>query len=412
MNPHPAGATRAVGEHRSLAGRVLVAASRYSVAVGISLVALVTALAWLVSWWAGGSHTVAPHLFYVPVIFAAVRFGPWGALAAAVVAGVAAGPVLPLDVDAGTSQEALNWVLRSAAFILVGQITAFLVHHSWSEIGAELRHAVMRRELYEALDDRQLHVVYQPIVDLASREVVGAEALIRWPQPDGSFRPPDRFIPEVEDAGVAHLVTDLVLDEVSQQLASWRSSGLIAHDSDFRVAVNVSGSELQGDVLHVLEKKVRDVVVGARIPASWLQLEITETALIEDLDAAIHGLQRLRGVGVRIAIDDFGTGESTLRYLHKLPVHTVKIDRSFIAPLIDDDRGRAIVGCVAALAATMGLTSVAEGVETAEHAQLLADLGCTLAQGYYFAPPLGVPDFEQILTERSLTSSEPPAAEK
>ncbi|MDZ7677727.1 MAG: EAL domain-containing protein [Acidimicrobiales bacterium] len=364
----------------------------------MTLVALMVLLAWIVCYGAGGSQTVAPHIFYVPVILAAVRFGPWGALAAGLAAGFAAGPLLPLDVAAGTSQEPLNWGLRAGAFILIGELAAFLTIHSRPSIRGQIAKTVMRRDLRHALDARHLHVQYQPIVDLSTRRIVGAEALVRWTDPDRGPRYPDEFIPLIEDAGLAHLVSDFMLDEVSHQLREWRSIGLIDADTGFKLAINVSGTELQGDRL---ENKVRDTVIGSRIPAAWIHLEVTETALIDDLDVAVRGLQRLRGVGVRLAIDDFGTGESSLRYLHRFPVNTVKIDRSFITALVDDERGRSIVAAVVSLASDMGLVTIAEGVETHAHAQILAELGCDMAQGYHFNRPLPPAEFERQLRGRT-----------
>ena len=375
-------------------GRVAVSVSRFSAVIGVAVIASMVVLAWIVSYTAGGSHTVTPHLFYIPVVLAAVRFGRVGAIAAGVAAGVAAGPLLPLDVGEGSSQAVVGWVLRGGFFAGVGLIVAFFVHHSKGTIGDELARSAVRRELRRALDSRHLHVAYQPIIDLGTGNTIGAEALIRWSDPDRGSRAPDEFIPAAEAAGIAHLVSDFVLREVAHQLGLWRQAGLVVRDERFELAVNISGTEL-GD--ERLESLLRDLIVHERITPRWLHLEITETALVADLEHAIESLQRLRGIGARLSVDDFGTGESTLRHLHRFPVDTLKIDRSFIQPLVDDDDGRFIVQSVIELAHRMGLRTVAEGVETAAHAAILKDLGCDLAQGFHFARPLDPLAFEEHL---------------
>ena len=386
--------TRPNGFRVSLGGRLVISASSYSAAVAGATIALLTVLAWVTSYGAGGSRTVAPHLFYLPVVLAAVRFDRRGAIIAALAAGIAAGPLLPLDVSDGTTQQTLNWMLRAGAFTTVSLVVAFFVHHSRSSIGDDLAKVVIRRDLRRAFESRHLHVEFQPIIELATGRTVGAEALVRWTDPDRGPLPPSEFIPAAEAAGVVHLVTEFVLRDVAHHLGEWRHVGLITRDDPFKLAVNISATELRDDRL---ERLVRDLVVRELVPPEWLHLEVTETALIADLDCAIRGLQRLRGIGVRIAVDDFGAGESSLRYLHRFPIDTLKIDRSFIQPLVDDDDGQFIVQSVIDLAHKMGLRTVAEGVETAAHAEVLEAMGSDLAQGYHFARPLTPLAFEEHL---------------
>lgn len=391
--PRPS-VSRPNGLQVSIGGRLVLSASSIGAVIAALLIACLIVLAWLVNYAAGGTVSVAPHLFYIPVVLAAVRFGRPGAVVAGVAAGVMCGPVLPLDVDEGTRQETISWMLRGGAFIVVGLIVAFFVHHAKVSIGDELAKFAVRRDLRRALDSRHLHVALQPIVDLRTGHTMGAEALIRWNDPERGALSPAQFVPAVEAAGAAGLISQFVLHEVAQLLGEWRRSGLITRDQPFKIAVNISAAELRDDRLEAL---VRDLVVRELVPADWLNLELTETALIADMDRAIQGLQRLRGIGVRISVDDFGAGESSLRYLHRFPIDTIKIDRSFIQTLVDDDDGRFIVKCVIDLAHKMGLRSVGEGVETEDHAQILSTMGCDLAQGYHFAKPLSPPAFEAHL---------------
>jgi EAL domain-containing protein (putative c-di-GMP-specific phosphodiesterase class I) len=372
--------------------------SSYGSVISGLLIALLIVLAWAVNYGAGGTVSVAPHLFYVPVVLAAVRYGRPGAVIAGVAAGIMCGPVLPLDVDEGTRQETLSWMLRGCAFVVVGLIVAFFVHHARSSIGDEFARLAVRRDLRRAIDAGHLHAELQPIVELATGRTVGAEALVRWNDPDrGSISPAD-FVPAAEEAGAAGMISEFMLGEVTRLLSEWRENGIISRDVPFKIAVNISADELHDDRLELV---VRDLVIRQLVPPEWLHIELTETAIVNDLERAIRGLQRLRGIGVRISVDDFGAGETSLRYLHRFPIDTIKIDRSFITTLVDDEHGKLIVQSVIDLAHHMGMRVVAEGVETDEHAQLLASMGCDLAQGYHFARPLMPSVFEAHLRDQT-----------
>jgi diguanylate cyclase (GGDEF)-like protein len=238
------------------------------------------------------------------------------------------------------------------------------------QIEADLRDGLARGELV-------LH--YQPIIDLQDRAVTGVEALVRWQHPDG-LRMPDDFIPMAERSGLIVPLGTWVLDEACRQWAVWAAAG-----SDLRMAVNLS-------VRQVADPGLLDVVtralLRAQMPPERLLLEITESALIDDAELALATLQGLDALGVGIAIDDFGTGYSSLLYVQRYPIHTLKIDRSFVAGIgvnADDD---AIVASVVNLAAGVRAMCTAEGVETAVQADALRRLGCRQAQGYLFARPV------------------------
>jgi hypothetical protein len=184
--------------------RRTVAASSDASAGLTWLVALLGILvAWVLSYWAGGSKTALPHAFYVPVIVVATRFGARSALVVSIVAGVASGPLLPLDVAAGSSQGTANWVGRAVAFVIIGQLTAYLSRHSLPSLTAELAARRFRGELAQAIARRELRLEYQPIVELATGDLVGVEALVRWDHPQRGLIPPAEFIPRPSAAGAS-----------------------------------------------------------------------------------------------------------------------------------------------------------------------------------------------------------------
>ncbi len=233
-------------------------------------------------------------------------------------------------------------------------------------------------ELARAIDNDELVLHYQPKCDLTGA-VRGMEALVRWQHPEHGLLPPVEFVPVAERTGLIHPLTDFVIDRAVGQAAEWS-----AHGRAMPVAVNVSTRSL-------LDPGFADRVLAAlsahRLPAMLLGLEITETTIMEDPDRAHAVLTQLADQGVRLSIDDFGTGYSSLAYLKNLPVHELKIDRSFVAGMVGNPRDRVIVDSTVALGRRLGLDVVAEGVEDEATRAALEDLGCELAQGYLFSRP-------------------------
>jgi diguanylate cyclase (GGDEF)-like protein/PAS domain S-box-containing protein len=251
----------------------------------------------------------------------------------------------------------------------------------------ELRAAVARRldtemGLRHALDHDELHLVYQPIVAMEFGEVVGFEALVRWGR-DGKVIGPADFLGVAEDTGLIVPLGRQVLEKACRQLAEWQQ--LLTADQVPRMSVNLSARQL---TQVELADDVERILTETGVPASRLCLEITETVLMQDTPQVISTINALRSLGVRLAIDDFGTGYSSLSYLRRLPVGAVKIDRSFILELGADHEGSTIVASVIGLAHALGMEIIAEGVETIEHVAALLNLGCDLAQGYYFSRPV------------------------
>jgi diguanylate cyclase (GGDEF)-like protein/PAS domain S-box-containing protein len=248
------------------------------------------------------------------------------------------------------------------------------------ELAAQLRGALQRQEL---------RVVFQPLVAMADGMPIACEALLRWEHPDRGEVLPGEFLRIAEDDGLIVPIGAWVLEESCRQLAAWRAQG-----RDLWVSVNVSARQLaQMDFVAVVERALRE----SGVPASAICLEVTETAVLRRPDVARRALDALRTLGVRVALDDFGLGYSSLTHLKALPVDVVKVDRSFVADLVRSTEDRAVVEAVLTLARRMGLTVIAEGVETADQDELLREMGCPVVQGYLYGRP--VPPAEVLLPE-------------
>jgi diguanylate cyclase (GGDEF)-like protein len=232
-------------------------------------------------------------------------------------------------------------------------------------------------ELRAALAERQLVLHYQPKVDVASRRVVGFEALVRWPHPTRGLVPPDVFVPLAEHTGMMNLLTPYVLERALRAARTW--------PGELSVSVNVSVRNLVDDRFPVT---VWELLRETGFPASRLILEITESSLMADPEQALTVLRRLKRLGVVLSVDDYGSGYSSLAYLQQLPVDELKIDRSFIRDIVDQPRNLAIVRSTVELGKNLGLVVVAEGVEGEGAWQALAGLGCDLLQGYHLARPM------------------------
>jgi predicted signal transduction protein with EAL and GGDEF domain len=246
--------------------------------------------------------------------------------------------------------------------------------------------------LRRAILAEQFVLHYQPRVELASRRICGLEALIRWAHPERGLVPPGEFIPVLESTGLILEVGRWALKRAAYDHASWRTAGLNAP----RVAVNVS----------VIQLRQKDFVeeVMAAIPEAggcreYMDIEITESMLMEDFEGSIAKLKAIRAMGLHIAMDDFGTGHSSLSYLAKLPLDSLKIDRSFITLMPKNPEQMAIVSSIISLGKTLNLKVVAEGVENEEQANLLRLLRCDEAQGYLFSKPVPPEDLEKLLQD-------------
>jgi diguanylate cyclase (GGDEF)-like protein len=246
----------------------------------------------------------------------------------------------------------------------------------------------IENRLRRALEREEFVLHYQPKVNIVSGKLTGAEALIRWNDPVSGLTPPGRFIPILEETGLIHDVGRWALRKAIEDYQRWRNDGLPA----VRIAVNVSPLQLRNQNFVA---EIRQAVSVAADAAAGLQLEITESVIMQDVNHSIDSLLAIRALGVTIAIDDFGTGFSSLNYLAKLPVDTLKIDRSFVVEMVSAAGGLTLVSVIINLAHALKLHTVAEGVETEEQLRQLRLLGCDEMQGYLFGKPVPVESFEQ-----------------
>ncbi|KAB0487360.1 diguanylate cyclase (GGDEF) domain-containing protein [Pseudomonas reinekei] len=243
------------------------------------------------------------------------------------------------------------------------------------------RRRELEKDLRDALAREQFYLVYQPQISYRDHRVVGVEALIRWQHPEHGLVPPDLFIPLAEQNGTIIAIGEWVLDQACKQLRDWHDQGF----SDLRMAVNLSTVQLH----HAeLPRVVNNLLQMYRLPPRSLELEVTETGLMEDISTAAQHLLSLRRSGALIAIDDFGTGYSSLSYLKSLPLDKIKIDKSFVQDLLDDDDDATIVRAIIQLGKSLGMQVIAEGVETAEQEAYIISEGCHEGQGYHYSKPL------------------------
>jgi diguanylate cyclase (GGDEF)-like protein/PAS domain S-box-containing protein len=238
-------------------------------------------------------------------------------------------------------------------------------------------------ELRRAIDNSDLFVVYQPVFDLRDGSMLSAEALVRWRHRERGVIPPADFIPVAERRGLIAAIGNFVLDEACRQTSAWTSSEDCPEG--FRIAVNLSGRELRDPQL---VQRIVAILARHRLAPGRLVIEITENVLLGELSDAHRAIVSLANAGVRIALDDFGTGYSSLAHLRQLRTDTLKIDRSFVSQLTGSSRDREIITAVTGMAHALGMTVIAEGVETAAQRQELAEIGCDAAQGYLLARPL------------------------
>lgn len=385
--------------------RALAAVLHLSRRHGVALIVGGLALCWLVELLSGGAAVVPPHIFYIPILFAGLRFGALGSLFTALASGILAGPLMYAEVASRSAQPLSEWTMRTVFFVVIGQILTAMAAVAVDGSRRELDDLDAGRALARAMDQSRFEVYFQPIVSFAEADhVTGAEALVRWHHPDRGVVGPDEFIPTAESTGMIRPLGEFVLRSACEQLVSWRRSGLV--DASFTLSVNVSPRQL--DAVDFTDR-VAGVLRETEMDPNQLLLEITETALAEHPDQFTASLHSLRRLGVCLALDDFGTGHSTLAEVQRLPVGVIKIDKVFVADL--GERECAIAQNVVALARSLELATVAEGVETAAQARLLADMGCDRGQGYLYGRPVPGEQFALSLVGNSASRpvDDPPA---
>jgi diguanylate cyclase (GGDEF)-like protein len=252
-------------------------------------------------------------------------------------------------------------------------------------------------DMKRALENDEFELHFQPKVSLPEQQIVGAEALIRWNHPERGMIPPGDFIEVAERMGLISAIGNWTMNETCRQICAWREAG----NEVPRISINVSAIQIHQEDLAT---RVIELAEAYRLDPKQLEIEIVEGVLVEDIEATTAKLQQLRDLGVHISIDDYGTGYSSLSYVRSFPVDTLKIDRCFIAKLCENSADRAIVTSTIVLAHNLGMTVVAEGVETAEQARLLQELGCDQFQGYFFSRPLAANDVTALFSKTGISA--------
>ncbi len=248
----------------------------------------------------------------------------------------------------------------------------------------------MEKELREALKQEQFVVHYQPQVDVQSEQIVGMEALVRWEHPEIGLLYPDKFLALAEETGLMVELDRLVMKLALKQLHEWIESGLFSGS----LSLNLSMKQLQTvDFIEHLQESIKTSGVSTK----HIELEVLENQIMQHPEEAIETLGKIRDLGVKLSVDDFGTGYSSLAYLKRLPVTKLKIDRSFVMNLPDDEDDAAIVNAIIALAKSMKLDLIAEGVETKEQKEYMLEQGCIKIQGYYYSKPLNSEQMQELL---------------
>ncbi|WP_417828523.1 EAL domain-containing protein [Thalassospira sp.] len=264
-----------------------------------------------------------------------------------------------------------------------------------SQKGADL---ALETALRRAIDNQELHLVYQPQFSALTGEIAGVEALLRWTTADGKVIPPSTFIPIAEEMGVIGELGRWVIRTACDQLVTWRQDGLY----NLRLAVNVSVQQFYGSM--DFAEQLRAIIVDKGVAADRLEIEVTESLFMRNIDDMCAKLQRLRDLGVRIALDDFGTGFSSLSYLRTLPFDVIKLDRSFVCDIDDGPEGETVAITIINMARNLGKICIAEGVENQHQLDVLRHAGCDLIQGYFLGHPMSASDITNLSKTTPLTA--------
>ena len=277
-----------------------------------------------------------------------------------------------------------------------------------SELGSLSEQFALENDLHKALERNEFVLYYQPKVDLATGAVIGLEALLRWMHPVSGMISPDQFIPLAEETGMIVSIGEWVLWEACRQIQQWQHEGISVSVSvnlsarQFRqvaTSVEMDGKPVSGNITNCLVETVHRVLEETRIDPSCLELELTESILMQNISTAVDTLNVLSSKGIRISIDDFGTGYSSLSYIKRLPIDVVKIDKTFVRDVTVDQDDAAIVSAIIAMAHSLRLEVVAEGVETQEQLDFLRAEGCDAMQGYFFSKPLPADEILNLLKQ-------------
>jgi diguanylate cyclase (GGDEF)-like protein/PAS domain S-box-containing protein len=299
--------------------------------------------------------------------------------------------VFPSD---GTDADALLKAADIAMYHAKNQGKNNFQFYAQSMNAATLERLNLENELHRAIERKEFLLYYQPKLDARSRKVVGIEALIRWKHPGKGMVSPAEFIPLAEEGGMIVRIGDWVLSAACRQNRAWRAAGL----PSFNISVNLSNRQFgHKDLIETVTRTLKD----SEMDPSHLELEITESTIMQNPEKSIATLRQFKEMGIRISIDDFGTGYSSLNYLRRIPFDSLKIDRSFVMNINTSPDDAAIVRAIIAMAHSLKLRVIAEGVETEEQFAFLRELGCDEVQGYLFSKPLPEEEYIRFMTNLS-----------
>ncbi|MBQ8826127.1 MAG: EAL domain-containing protein, partial [Oscillospiraceae bacterium] len=251
----------------------------------------------------------------------------------------------------------------------------------------------IEKELASAIENNELVLYYQPKINLSDGSLMGMEALIRWVKPDGTIVPPGNFIPVAENSLLITKISRFVLDEACRQNKEWQDKGY----PPVTVSVNLTAVDFyQTDVTDSIKRALS----SSGLEAQWLDVELTESLALKDIEHAVSQMKEIKSLGVKLSMDDFGTGYSSLSYIQILPITLLKLDRSFVMYLEEDEISREIVSAVIRIAKSKKIETIAEGIETPGQVQILKQSGCDHAQGYFFGKPMPADKFEEFMAAR------------
>ncbi|MBP0961332.1 MAG: EAL domain-containing protein, partial [Oscillospiraceae bacterium] len=258
-----------------------------------------------------------------------------------------------------------------------------------------LNTAALEKSLAEAIESGELALFYQPKISVKTRKVMGVEALIRWIKPDGTIIAPKYFVPIAENSHLITKIGEYVMDEACRQNKIWQNMGL----PPIVMSINLTSEDFyQKDVKQFIQEKLMET----GLDPEWLEIELTESLAMKDIDFAVSQMQELRDIGLKLAMDDFGTGYSSLSYIQKMPITLLKLDKSFITLIEDDNVAREIVSAIIKIAKSKRINTIAEGVETEGQLKILEELGCDFIQGFLFEKPMCADELTDYLRRSML----------
>ncbi|MBF0188507.1 MAG: EAL domain-containing protein, partial [Magnetococcales bacterium] len=269
------------------------------------------------------------------------------------------------------------------------------------EMNAWTKHRLaLEAELQKALEREEFRVFYQPKIDCTGERVVGMEALVRWQHPENGMVNPGEFISLAEETGLIQPIGEWVFLEACRQTKRWHEAGF----EHLKIAINLSPRQFQKEGL---VERIDALAKQSGLATDYIELEVTESMMMDNVEQAIATLSRIRALGIHLAMDDFGTGYSSLSVLKRFPIQTLKIDRSFVQHVTEDSDDEAIVSAIISMAESLDLKLVAEGVETDAQEAFLLERSCCLIQGFKYAPPLSNEAFEEYLRTFSPSTDQP-----